>query len=472
VDNNVATNAGLSSIATASGLSGRVSTGLPPVPTPVFKVPRTFADNYAENTQSAFGMPDPNLRTPYVQQWNFGIQQEIKGAVIEVRYVGNHATKAFRAFDYNQVVIRENGFLDDFIRARNNGFLALAARGAFDPRYDPNIPGSQPLTVFPLLASGGLLTNATIQTYIRQGAAGELANIYQVNRLNGQLNFYRNPVALGCNMLTNYSNSTYNALQFDVRRRVSRGLYMQFNYGFSKVLSDAAGDGQTRFEAFLDINNPKLERARAPYDLTHQIKANWVYDLPFGEGYRLNPRRLSRLVSGWSISGFLTSQSGTPFSILSQRGTLNRAARSTGTNTAVALATKSELDNLLKLRMTGIGPYFVAASAIGPDGRAVAPDGSAPFQGQVFFHPGPGTLGTLQRRMFSGPWASNLDFGIQKRTRITETQSIEIRMESTNIFNHPTWFVEDQNIDSTTFGRITRTFFGRRLIQFGAYYRF
>jgi hypothetical protein len=472
VDNNVGTNAGLSATSTRTGLSARVGTGLPPVQTPIFKVPRTFADNYAENTQSAFGMPDPNLRTPYVQQWNFGIQQEIKGAVVEVRYVGNHATKAFRAFDYNQVVIRENGFLDDFIRARNNGFLALARRGAFDPRYDPNIPGSQPLTVFPLLASGGLLTNATIQTYIRQGAAGELANIYQINRLNGQINFYRNPVALGCNMLTNYSNSTYNALQLDIRRRVSRGLFMQFNYGFSKVLSDAAGDGQTRFEAFLDVNNPKLERARAPYDLTHQIKANWVYDLPFGEGYRLNPRRLSRLVSGWSISGFLTSQSGTPFSILSERGTLNRAARSTGTNTAVALATKSELDKLLTLRMTGIGPYFVAASAIGPDGRAVAPDGSAPFQGQVFFHPGPGTVGTLQRRMFSGPWASNLDFGIQKRTRITETQSIEIRMESTNIFNHPTWFVGDQNIDSTTFGRITSTFFGRRLIQFGAYYRF
>ena len=28
---------------------------------------------------SATGMPDPNLATPYVQQWNFGIQHEIKG---------------------------------------------------------------------------------------------------------------------------------------------------------------------------------------------------------------------------------------------------------------------------------------------------------------------------------------------------------------------------------------------------------
>jgi outer membrane receptor protein involved in Fe transport len=472
VDNNVRTNAGLSAVSSRSGLSGRVSAGLPAVVVPAYKVPRTFADNYALDTQSAFGMPDPNLRTPYVQQWNFGIQHEIKGTVIEVRYVGNKATKAFRAFDFNQVVVRENGFLDDFIRARNNGFLALAARGAFDPRYNPDIPGSRPLTVFPLLASGGLLTNATVQNLIRQGQVGELAAVYQVNRLNGSVNFFQNPLALGTNMLTNYSNSSYNALQIDVRRRVRQGLLFQANYSYSKVLSDAAGDGQTRFEAFLDINNAKIERARAPYDLTHQIKGNWVYDLPFGEGRRLDSPRLRRLIGGWSISGFLTWQSGTPFSVLSNRGTLNRGARSTGTNTAVALVSKSQLDDLLQLRMTGTGPYFVAASAIGPDGRAVAPDGAPPFSGQVFFHPEPGQLGTLQRRMFSGPWAFTLDFGVQKNTKITERHSLEIRMESTNIFNHPTWFVGDQVIDSTTFGRITSTFFGRRLIQFGAYYRF
>jgi hypothetical protein len=472
IDNNVGTNAGLSATSSRSGLSGRVSAGLPAVTVPAFKVPRTFADNYALDPQSAFGIPDPNLRTPYVQQWTVGIQQEFKGAVFELRYVGNHATKAFRAFDYNQVLIRENGFLEDFLRARSNGFLALAARGAFDPRYDPNLPGSQPLTVFPLLASGGLLTNATIQNYIRQGQVGELANVYQTNRLNGAVNFYRNPFALGTNMVTNYSNSTYNALQVDVRRRVQRGLLFQGNYSYSKVLSDAAGDGQTRFEAFLDINNPKLERARAPYDLTHQFKANWVYDLPLGEGYRLDARALRRLLGGWSVSGVLTWQSGTPFSVLSNRGTLNRAARSSGTNTAVALLTKSELDDLFQLRMTGVGPYFVAATAIGSDGRAVAPDGSAPFQGQVFYHPGPGAVGALQRRMFSGPSAWSLDFGVQKNTRITERHSLEIRMESTNFFNHPTWFVGDQSIDSTTFGRITSTFFGRRLIQFGAYYRF
>src|SRR5262249_31366436 len=102
--NNVVTNDGLSFTATKSGFTGKVSS-LPAVTTPAYKVPRTFADNYANNTQSAFAMPDPNWATPYVQQFTFGIQQEIKGTVFEVRYVGNHGTKEVRGYDLNQVLI-------------------------------------------------------------------------------------------------------------------------------------------------------------------------------------------------------------------------------------------------------------------------------------------------------------------------------------------------------------------------------
>jgi hypothetical protein len=122
--------------------------------------------------------------------------------------------------------------------------------------------------------------------------------------------------------------------------------------------------------------------------------------------------------------------------------------------------------------MTGNGPYFINPASIGPDGRAVAPDGTAPYGGQVFFNPGPGTIGTLQRRMFNGPWTFDMDAGMQKLTHITEKQTIEFRMEAGNVFNHPTFFVGDQNINSTTFGQIAGTFTDRRVIQFGLYYRF
>jgi len=480
IDNNIATayahadaNSGLATEIAATGLAGRISVNLPRIPTPTFRIPRTFAQiQQLEDPIPLFTLPDPNLRTPYVQQWSIGVQHEYRGAVIDVRYVGNHATKSYRSFDYNQVIIRENGFLADFRRAQNNGNLALARSGVFDPRYNPAIAGSQQLTVFPQLELGGLLTNATVTNLIRSGQPAQLALIYQANELNGPVNFYRNPFAVGgAILITNHSNSTYNALQVDVRRPLREGLTFQVNYTFSKVLSDAGGTSQINFEPFLDLANPGLERSRALFDLTHVIKSNWVYDLPAGPGHRFNWRPLGRVLGGWSVSGLMTKQSGPPLSILSGRGTLNVNGRS-GANTATTSLTKPELDNLLRVRMTGNGPYFVAASVIGADGRAVGQDGRAPFDGQVFFHPQAGDVGTLQRRMFSGPWIFDFDFGLRKTTHITERQTIDLTMYANNVLNHPAWFIGDQALDSVNFGRIRGTFTARRQIQFGLVYSF
>lgn len=465
--------AGLVGTAFDDGLTAQIRTGLPKISVPDYKVPRTAADNYANDPTSAAGLIDPNLRTPYVQQWTFGIQHDVKGIIVEGRYVGNHATKGYRAFDYNQVVIKENGFLEDFIRALSNGNLARTVKGNFNPAFDPAVPGSQKLTVFPKLTEGGLLGDSTVQGLIASGQVGELATLYQVDGYNGTVNFFRNPVALGTDLLTNYSNSTYNALQAEVRRRSRSGFEFQANYTYAKVLSDSGGISQSRLEHFLDLNNRKIERARAEFDLTHAIKGNFAYELPMGKGHRLNFSPLNRLLSGWAVSGIMNWQSGSPFSILSGRATLNRLGGSRSYfNTADTRLDKTQLDSLLRFRMTGDGPFFVPAEVIGEDGRAVAPDGSAPFQGQVFFNPGPGSIGSLQRRMFSGPWTFEFDAGLRKVTKLTERQFLEFRAETTNVFNHPTFIVGDQVLDSVNFGRITSTYSSPRIIQFGVYYRF
>ena len=98
---------------------------------------------------------------------------------------------------------------------------------------------------------------------IEQGQVGELASFYQTNGWNGAVNFFTNPYALGADMLTNYSSSSYNSLQLEARHRTHSGLSFEANYTFSKVLSDGDGDVQSRFQAFLDINNP-ASNARAP----------------------------------------------------------------------------------------------------------------------------------------------------------------------------------------------------------------
>jgi hypothetical protein len=238
------------------------------------------------------------------------------------------------------------------------------------------------------------------------------------------------------------------------------------------VLSDGDGDLQTRFQAFLDFNNPGLERSRANFDLNHMIKAYGEYELPFGAGHRLAYKKLNRVIGGWKFGSTMVWQSGAPFSILSGRGTLNRESRSYY-NTADTSLTKSQLDGVVKFQMTGNGPMIVSPSAISPaDKTGVNVDGEPTFAGQIFSNPGAGTLGVLQRRLFSGPWTFDIDMSLMKKVPITEKHSVELRADAFNALNHATFWSGDQNINSTTFGVVSSMFYSPRIMQFGLYYRF
>jgi len=472
---------GLSFSNTVPNLTSLLS-GAPTVPAPAYKVPRTLADNFAITATGSIGLSDPGLATPFVQQWNIGIQHELKGAIVSLRYVGNHGNDLLRQIDQNQLLYNANGFLADFLRAQSN----LKLSGGTSAAYNPNIAGSQQLTVFPLLANGGSLTNSTYLTYITQGQIGELANQYMTTKTNGSVNFYPNQNIQSAYNLVNGGYSSYHALQAEVTRRTRSGLQAQFSYTFGKALSNTAGDSQTGAEPLLDNNNPGLEKSRSPYDLTHTFKANYYYELPYGKGKRWsgNPV-MNTVLGGWALAGIWSYQSGSPYSILSGYGTLNRAARSTATNTAsVNGTTLSQLESLTSgVYMTGNGPYFLSPTLIGADGRGAAAPGTAPFAGQVFFNPTAGTVGNLQRRAFSGPWQWSYDASVVKQFRFKERHSLEMHFDLFNFMNHPTFYippstggdygsVTNDTVNSTNFGKITSMNYNPRVIQIGAYYRF
>ncbi len=472
-ENMLEANGGLQGFGADSGLSGRVSQGLPGVSLPAYQIPIDAATNYATNPFAVIGSVDPNLRKPYVQQYSVGIEQAIKGTIVVARYVGNHSVAQLRAFDFNQVNINAAGFLTDFKKAQGNGFLALSKTGTFNPAYNATISGSQPLTVFPKLFAGGALSDSDVRNLIETGQPGELAAVYQENGYNpnNSVPFFANPVALAGDMLTNYSSSSYNSLQLEARHRMRSGLSFQANYTFSKVLSDADGDAQTRFQNFLDIHNTKIERSRANFDLTHMIKASGFYDLPFGKGHRLDVRRLNRVIGGWTVSSDMTWQSGAPFSILSGYGTLNRAARSYY-NTADTNLQGGALLNVVKYQMTGNGPMMIAPGAINADGSGVAAPGDPTFSGEAFFNPGAGDLGALQRRMFSGPWTFGMDANLIKKIPIDDRNKLELRMSAFNVLNHATFWSGDQDINTTTFGVMNSMFFLPRVAEFTLTYQF
>src|SRR5215470_3627013 len=102
-------------------LSQRDRLGAPAFPnTPVY--PLTGAISNSANTY------DPNLQTPYIMSWTFGLQREItKDMAIEIRYVGNRALNFRQSFNLNETNIVENGFLNEFKLAQANLQANIAA---------------------------------------------------------------------------------------------------------------------------------------------------------------------------------------------------------------------------------------------------------------------------------------------------------------------------------------------------------
>ena len=111
--------------------------------------------------------------------------------------------------------------------------------------------------------------------------------------------------------------------------------------------------------------------------------ANGTYELPFGTGHNLlsSNKVASRIVGGWTLASIVTWQSGQPFSILSERGTLNRGGSRAYQNTASSSMTGSQLKNVVGLFMTGNGPYFVNPANINTDGRGTTQEGKTLFSG-------------------------------------------------------------------------------------------
>ena len=458
-------NSGLSSAVSLTNQYKTLATGAPAIVPPAFVVPRTYAQQLGLSLTSAAFSVDRGITQPRVHQFTLSAEREVGfDMAVEARYVGTLGRGIWRGVDYNQVSA-QGAFLADFLRARQNGFLAQAATGTFNPAYDASIAGSQPLTYITQFG-GGSLTNATVQSTIQTGQAGALADFYLSGAgaavaAQARQAFYGNPGIYAADAIINGGSTDYHALQLESRRRFKNGLFWQANYTFSKSLSNSAGTAQARFEPFLDNARPGLERTRSEFHVTHVLNANVIYGLPFGEGRRWLDRGgiLDALAGGWQLSSIVHWQSGAPFSILAARGTFNRGGRSAG-NMAVTDLSRDELQALIGIFKQPDGKvYFIDPKVIDPNtGRGVGTDtlsNQATYPGQVFFNPAAGELGTLQRLSLDSPSLLTVDVSLSKKQRIGSRYSAEFKIEAFNLTNTPIFDFADTDINSTTFGRVT-----------------
>jgi Carboxypeptidase regulatory-like domain len=448
-----------------------------PLATPAFKVPITTAENFALNPNNGVWAIDPNLRTPYVQQWSFGIEREINNnTAIEVRYAANHAVKIYRAVDYNEVNIFENGFLQEFLNAQKN--LAINNNTTFAP----GAAGTVPLPIFTALFTGLSAStgfaNSTFISNLQQNNIGTMASslafstTFANNRKNLTPNFFvTNPNAAFARVLGNFSYSKYESLVVEVRRRFSGGLQFQGNYTLARTLNDGTGtiNNQSTLTSFRTLRNLRLDYQNSGQDQRHRFVGNVVYDLPFGTGRRFlgglwTPAR--KVVEGWTIGGIVTWQSGTPFYFFSNRTTFN-SFNAGAAPAQLGSMTFEQIKSNIGLFKTPQGVFFINPNLLdivtNPTTGALT---SARLKAGIMVAPAPGTFGDFPLNGLYGPHFSQTDISLVKRTYIKERTNFEFRVIAFNVFNHPNFVYGGNTFDNASFGRITGTQGIERQISF------
>ncbi|HEU4389435.1 MAG TPA: hypothetical protein VFV34_16645, partial [Blastocatellia bacterium] len=411
--------------------------GLPPLappPDPTFPRPASTGI-----TMRDF---DPNLRTPYVQSWSFGIQRELtRNTALEVRYVGNRSLALVDEFNLNEVNIFENGFLQEFMNAQRN--LAISrAQGRGENFRNQGLTGQVALPIFE--ASFGSPTSSSFAdssfiTNLDRGTAGGLANTlafnttFHNNRVTRGLPanlFMINPSNLSSSVLqTNGGSTYYNALVVEFRRRMSRGLLVQGSYTFSKSL-ETFGTTLRRLDS---------QKGIADHDIRNAFKLNYIYELPIGPGRRFTysgpGNVIGKILEGWETDGIVRWQSGRVFDLTCGRATFNA-----GDAGCVLVGMDArELQKAIKIikapdDATRGTVFYLPKDIVENTQRAFQTISGTPTGRYISPPNTPGKVGSFLS--FYGPSFFRADLSLVKRTRITEDVNIEFRTEFLNAFNN------------------------------------
>jgi len=219
-----------------------------------------------------------NLRTPYAQHFNLGIEHELPGKmVLDVAYVGTTGTKLPRFRQVDQAYITKSQI----------------------DTLSPDVVTRMELIGIPPAVAQYLYNNqlwAQIPSVVRTPYFG-FAQLFQAEDV---------------------VSSNYNSLQAKVDKRFSHGLSFLASYTWSHSIDGASvffGSGANATTIFPQNNyNLKAERGSSDFDIRQRLSWSFTYDVPTLHSV---PKLLG---AGWQLGGILTLQTGQPFSVLTGQG--------------------------------------------------------------------------------------------------------------------------------------------------------
>ena len=355
----------------------------------------------------------PHFENPKLQQWNLNVQYAFSNNLtLDVGYVGSHGSDLFLLHGSNQPFLASPG------QPLNCGLPDTAAGLGVTPAIFANLGVD---------ASGCVTTNTSVNAQWRVPIVGDTPTGLLAHQYLG--------------------GSWYQSGQATLRQQVTHRLGFQFAYTFSKALANTT--------VYNDQRNLDLDWGPTNFDRRHRLITNFSYDLPslMRQGF------VGAASRGWSISGIVIVQSGTPMTLTDKNG---GAVYGFAGTTTITLCPDTTFSNLLTPGPTTsrLGGYFNKAAickvpTIGSDGSS-----------------GYGNTGV---GIVTGPGQFNTDISIGKVTTVgglRENAQLAFRTEFYNALNHPQFANPGTTFGTATFGVITQTSVAPRLIQFGLKYLF
>jgi hypothetical protein len=282
------------------------------------------------------------------------------------------------------------------------------------------------------------------------------------------------------NQLESQGRSWYDAGTAKLERRFSNGIQFGASYTFSKLLTNAAEDlfGGSPTGSLIQIPGDSGGlKSVSPNNATHVFVVNYLIELPFGKGHRfLNGGGWSdRIFGGWQLNGIQRYESGLPLVIRLTRQDFFSSGSPTGFNTDLRpnltgqpiLTNNSETGSRIEVFNPGAfaaPPCYTCAPAE-LAGDNVTDAYRAYYANPLrFFGDAPPTLGDARVNPFL---IENIS--LLKKTRLTETVTMELGAEAFNVFNrHRFNYPGSDLIDPPNFGFASvgaADFYAPRVIQ-------
>lgn len=418
---------------------------------------------------------NPDLQVPYSQTWAGGVRRKLTRDIgLEVRYVGTRHLQGWGEFDLNEADITANGFINEFRNAQANLQANIAAGRGNTFRYFGPGTGTSPLPVYLAYFSGvptsqagdasrytsSLFgdTNFTNPLAVRNPNPFTPAGTNSSTGLDGDAtrranaaaaglprNFFRlNPDVASASIESNTGYTRYDGLQMELTKRLSHGFLMQGSYVFGNSYESA------RYS--LKAPRQKTLQTGTIAGVTHALKANWVYELPFGNGRKWlgsSSGWVDRLVGGWEIDGILRLQSGRLLDFGNVRlvGMSEKDLRksikiqeyaTTGLSATAPVNIYMLPQDVIENTVRAFSVSATSATGYGslgaPTGRYLAP-ANGPDCIETIAN-GYGDCGT-RTLVVTGPTYQRWDISAAKRTKLVGRTTFEFRADLINAFNHP-----------------------------------